>query len=77
MSLSTKVLFYRFLLIVVVSVWENTRISMFFNKFSSNIEKFSAFGLELFNITLEFIEKHLYPSVFPNGNNNDEEKSIK
>ena len=39
----------------------------FFIKFSSNIEKFSAFGLELFNITLEFNEKNLNPSVFPDG----------
>ena len=36
MSLSTKVLFYRFLLIVVVSIWENTWIMMFFNKFLSD-----------------------------------------
>ena len=39
----------------------------FFIKFSSNIEKFSAFGLELFNITLEFNEKNLNPSVFLDG----------
>ena len=30
---------------------------IFFNKFLSNIEKFSAVGLEFFNITFEFIEK--------------------
>ena len=64
-------------LVFVVSVWENTWISIFFIKFLGNIEKFSAFGLELFNITLEFNEKNLNPSVFPDGNNNDVEKSIK
>ena len=46
-----------FLLAVVASVSKNTCISIFFNKFSSNIEKFSAVGLEFFNITFEFIEK--------------------
>ena len=54
-------------MVVLFSVWENTWISIFFIKFSSNIEKFSAFGLELFNITLEFNEKNLNPSVFPDG----------
>ena len=63
----SKVLFSRFLHGAAVSVWENTWISIFFIKFSSNIEKFSAFGLELFNITLEFNEKNLNPSVFPDG----------
>ena len=56
MSLSTKVLFF-FLLAVVASMSKNTSISIFFNKFSNNIEKFSAVGLEFFNITFEFIEK--------------------
>ena len=60
--------FYRFLHVYVISVWENTWISIFFIQFLGNIEKFSAFGLELFNITLELNEKNLYPSVFPNGN---------
>ena len=49
----------------------------FFIKFLDNIEKFSAFGLELFNIILEFNEKNLNPSVFPDGNSNIVEKSIK
>ena len=50
-------LIFLFLLAVVASVSKNTCISIFFNKFSSNIEKFSAVGLEFFNITFEFIEK--------------------
>ena len=53
---------------------ENTCISMFFNKFSSNIEKFEANGLEFFNITWEFNEKHQNTSVFRCGNNNSEEE---
>ena len=73
MSLSTKVLFF-FLLAVVFSTSENTCISMFFNKFSSNIEKFKANGLEFFNITWEFNEKHQNTSVFRCGNNNSEEE---
>ena len=52
-------LIFLFLLAVVASVSKNTCISIFFNKFSSNIEKFSAVGLEFFNITFEFIEKNL------------------
>ena len=50
-------LIFLFFLAVVASVSKNTCISIFFNKFSSNIEKFSAVGLEFFNITFEFIEK--------------------
>ena len=50
MSLSTKVLFF-FLLAVVASVSKNSCIEIFFNKFSSNIEKFSAVGLEFFNLS--------------------------
>ena len=42
--LSTKVLFFCFLLAVVVSSSEDTCIEMFFNKFESNIEKFEAKG---------------------------------
>ena len=72
MSLSAKVLFFCFLLNVVVFTSENTCISMFINKFSSNIEKFLAVGLEVFNITFEFIEKHLNTRC---GNNNSWEKT--
>ena len=50
-------LIFLLLLAVVASVSKNTCISIFFNKFSSNIEKFSAVGLEFFIITFEFIEK--------------------
>ena len=50
-------LFFLFLLAVIASVSKNTFISIFFNKFSSNIEKFEANGLEFFKITFEFIEK--------------------
>ena len=52
-------LIFLFLLAVVASVSKNTSISIFFNKFSSNIEKFLAVGLEFFNITFEFIEKKI------------------
>ena len=44
-------LIFLFLLAVVASMSKNTCISIFFNKFSSNIEKFSAVGLE-FSILL-------------------------
>ena len=63
-------LIFLFLLAVVASVSKNTCISIFFNKFSSNIEKFSAVGLEFFNITFEFIEKNLNTRVLRHGNNN-------
>ena len=72
-----KLVFYRFLHDVAVSIRENTWISIFFIKFLDNIEKFSASGLELFNIILEFNEKNLNPSVFPDGNSTIVEKSIK
>ena len=48
------------------SAGKNTRRSTF----SSNIEKFSAVGLEFFNITFEFIEKNLNTRVLQHGNNN-------
>ena len=73
----SQLVFSRFLHVVVVSVWENTWIEIFFIKYESNIEKFEAEGRELFNITQEFNEKNQNPSVFPDGNNNDVEKSIK
>ena len=41
------------------------------------VEKLSAVGLEFFNITFEFIEKHLNTSVFQHGNNNSYEKTKK
>ena len=63
-------LIFLFLLAVVASVSKNTCISIIFNKFSSNIEKFSAVGLEFFNITFEFIEKNLNTRVLQHGNNN-------
>ena len=63
-------LIFLFLLAVVASVSKNTCILIFFNKFSSNIEKFSAVGLEFFNITFEFIEKNLNTRVLRHGNNN-------
>ena len=80
---------FLFLLAVVASVSKNTCISIFFNKFESNIEKFEAndffnitfesniekiVGLEFFNITFEFIEKNRNASVFWHGSNNSEEK---
>ena len=81
MSLSylfmSKLVFYRFLHDVVVSIWENTWIEIFFIKFEDNIEKFEAEGRELFNITQEFNEKNRNPSVFPDGNNKDKENRIK
>ena len=64
-------------MVVLFSVWENTWIEIFFIKFESNIEKFEAEGRELFNITREFNEKNRNPSVFPDGNDKDVEKSIK
>ena len=77
MSLISQLLFSRFLHVGVVSVWENTWIEIFFIKFEGNIEKFEAEGRELFNITQEFNEKNLNPSVFPDGNNKDKENRIK
>ena len=67
--LSTKVLFFCFLLAVVVSASENTCIEMFFNKFESNIEKFKAVSLEFFNITWEqiFSASNLWISSFLHG----------
>ena len=65
--LSTKVLFFCFLLAVVVSASENTCIEMFFNKFEAN-------GREFFNITWEFIEKKSKYKCFWHGRNNSEEK---
>ena len=46
---------------------ENTWISMFFIKFSGNIEIVLGFASNNFNITLEFNEKHLNPRVFHVG----------
>ena len=46
---------------------ENTWISMFFIKFSGNIEIILGFASNNFNITLEFNEKHLNPRVFHVG----------
>ena len=73
----SQLVFSRFLHVVVVSVWENTWIEIFFIKFEGNIEKFEAGGRELFNITQEFNEKNRNPSVFPDGNNKDKENRIK
>ena len=57
MSLSTKVLFFCFSSLLLLPCQKTLVFRFFFNKFSSNIEKFSAVGLEFFNITFESIAK--------------------
>ena len=47
-----------------------TNVTAFCEIFTPDLEKFSAVGLEFFNITFEFIEKNLNTRVLRHGNNN-------
>ena len=71
-----KLVFYRFLHDVAVSIRENTWIEIFFIKFEDNIEKFEAEGRELFNIIQEFNEKIEIQVFSQMENNNNKERNL-
>ena len=72
----SKLVFYRFLHDVAVSIRENTWIEIFFIKFEDNIEKFEAGGRELFNIIQEFNEKIEIQVFSQIENNNNKERNL-
>ena len=72
----SKLVFYRFLHDVAVSIRENTWIEIFFIKFEDNIEKFEAEGRELFNIIQEFNEKIEIQVFSQMENNNNKERNL-
>ena len=72
----SKLVFYRFLHDVAVSIRENTWIEIFFIKFEDNIEKFEAEGRELFNIIQEFNEKIEIQVFSQIENNNNKERNL-